>query len=140
MSLSPYSGSDSVGRGKKLNLDSQQLPYMKKDLAKKSRQVCPLSVHLDGDNGANREETIINPATTRHGNRSNKTFPFLREADSSSVGYPLGCFLSSCSPQPHFRDMFQLSEPQTLGLGSSPFVLRHLPVSIGKWSIRPDYG
>lgn len=47
MSSSPYSGSDSVGRGKKLHLDSQELSYVKEDLAEKSGQVGPQSVYME---------------------------------------------------------------------------------------------
>ena len=45
ISPSPYSASDSVGRGKKKCLNSQQLSYVKEDLGKKSGQVSPLSMY-----------------------------------------------------------------------------------------------
>lgn len=57
----------------------------------------------------------------------------------SPVWLSVGCFLSSCVPQPRFRETSRLSEPQTLVFESSA-LLSPSAGSVGEWSIEPHCG
>ena len=91
-------------------------------------------VLINGDYWANTEKSI-KPASTGKWSRS---LLLLRRCrwlicppifNSFQFGATLSCFLSFCPPQPNFREISQLSKPQTLVLGSWTSAPPHLLVS-----------